>query len=113
MKYVHKASPDQPRHWHQCARDRAPYVEIADHGEHHCTVFYDVTNLPVDLDAVSVALRRIYASYVEFCRLPAADVEPFLDAPYLFHVIVRREHASAVAETLFDYLAAAPRPVTR
>ena len=110
MKHVDKKSPDQPQHWAHCERHRARYVEVADHGKDHCTVFYDVTNLPVDLDAVSDAMRRLYASYVEFCLLSQAEVDPFLDRPYLFQMLVRREHAGCFADTLFDYLQNATGP---
>lgn len=79
-------------------------MEICDHGPAYSVVFYDVTNLPVDLAATSDAIRGMYASYLELVQIPHADVAPFVEQPYLFTVLVNREHASWIADALFDYL---------
>lgn len=60
MRHVDKKSPDQPQHWAECERNRTPYVEVADHGKDHCTVFYDVTNLKVLAFTRKRGNRRVF-----------------------------------------------------
>ena len=67
-------------------------------------LFYDITERDCDLQTVSAAVRQIAEAYAELYGLPAHIRERFADQSYYFNLPVRREHAEAAAQALFDYL---------
>ena len=91
-------------HYDYCARHRYPVIIIANLDAEHRTLFYDITERDCDLQTVSAAVRQIAEAAAEFYGLSAHIRECFADQTYYFHVPIRREHAEAAADALFDYL---------
>ena len=97
-------NPADGEHHGYCARHRYPVITIANLDAEHCTLFYDITKRDCDLAAISAAVRQIAEAYAELYDLSAHIRECFADQIYYFHVPIRREHAEAAADALFDYL---------
>ncbi|MGF6592372.1 hypothetical protein [Pseudomonas sp. 2835] len=106
MNYTHRNSKNQKRHWEQCERQQAPYIEISDINETYKNVFYDITNLAGDLEEISEAVKAIYTSYVAFYLVPQIDIEHLFEQYYFFNLIVKSAHAEIIAEQLHCYLSA-------
>lgn len=104
MNFTYHISKLQRAHWEQCEKRRVPYIEISDDQEHYKRIFYDVTNLPADLEQISEDVKRLYRAYVDFYLIPPGDVERLFDEYYFFTLLVKAEHADTLAEQLFIYL---------
>ena len=50
MKFIYKNSKDQNEHWKRCEKKHAPYIELNQLSSEYTNIFYDVTNLKVDLE---------------------------------------------------------------
>ena len=101
-KFTHNSADSD--HYDYCARHRYPVITIANLDAEHCTLFYDITERDCDLQTVSAAVRQIAEAYAELYGLSAHICECFADQLYYFNLPVRREHAEATANALFDYL---------
>lgn len=104
MSFTYRDSKMQKAHWEQCEERHVPYIEISDGRKHYKKIFYDVTNLPINLEQVSEDVKRLYRAYVDFYLIPADDVEQLFDEYYFFNLLVKVEHADTIAEQLFIYL---------
>jgi hypothetical protein len=103
VKFTYKKN-DDASHWLWCERNKSPFISIEDVDGECSRVFYDVTNLSVSLEIISESVRKIYESYLSFFLISRSDAHAAADEHYVFSLIVKKEHAECVAESLFDYL---------
>ncbi|MBF8720931.1 hypothetical protein [Pseudomonas guariconensis] len=104
MNFTFRTSTTQKAHWEACEKRHVPYIEISDVNERYQNIFYDVTNLPGDLEQISEDVKKLYSAYIEFCLIPRSDVEYLFDQYYFFNLAVKSEHAQGLAQQLFVYL---------
>ncbi len=95
---------DTKEHWLNCEKNRLPYIAIKSFSNEYSIIYYDITNLNVDLEKISESLRRIYLAYIEFLQLNGSVFYNYVDQYYYLNFLVKAEHAEVLAEYLFDYL---------
>ena len=91
-------------HWQECERNKLPYIEVIYFSEKYSTIFYDVTNLNVDLQKISDSLKTLYLDYLEFLQLTDSFFDDYKDQYYYMNFLVKKEHAEDLADYLFDYI---------
>lgn len=91
-------------HWIYCEMNKLPYISVKKYNEKYDNIFYDVTNLPYDLESISANIKNLYFSYLDFFLIPVSEIEHLLDGYYFFNLYVKKEHTDFFARQLFIYL---------
>lgn len=73
-------------------------------GKSKAEIFYDVTEIPVDLQVVSEKVRAFYKAYHSFFLLDEYFGKKYEDQYYFFSFPVISEHSDCIANQLFDFL---------
>ncbi|SQI41464.1 Uncharacterised protein [Leminorella richardii] len=105
-KFIYTDSKNSAIHWQECEKMRAPFIKIGRIDKEYASIFYDVTNYSMDIEAVSNDIKRLYLSYVEFFMCSHPQIEELEHQHYFLNLIVKTEHAECFAEQLYDYLVA-------
>jgi hypothetical protein len=103
VKYSYDTTENNS-HWTWCEKNNTPYIVISQVNEEYSRIFYDATNLSVNLDEISDSMRSIYKSYSELFLIPGSVFAELIDDYYLFSIIVKKEHAEVFADAIFDYI---------
>ncbi len=74
--------------WDYCEKYKIPYISISPFNQKYDEIFYDITNLPYNLEEVSEQIQKIYKSYIEFYKIPYNEVMICFDYPYFFQFYV-------------------------
>lgn len=91
-------------HWDYCEKNKFPYICVKKYNEKYDNIFYDVTNLPYDLESISENIKNLYFSYLDFFLIPVSEVDFLLDDYYFFNLYVKKEHTDFFAKQLCIYL---------
>lgn len=103
-KYINENISSPTEHWEYCQRYKIPYISVKSAGKNKAEIFYDITDLPVDLQEISEKVRTFYKAYHSFFLLNEYFGKKYEDNTYFFTFVVLSEHSNCIANQLFDFL---------
>lgn len=92
------------RHYEYCQQYHLPFIMMKDIGKDKCEIFYDVTNLSVDLELISDEVKSLFVAYKKFFLLDEYFGVNYMDNYYFFSFPVFVKHSECIANQLFDFL---------
>lgn len=103
IKYIHETDA-ATEHWEYCQRYKIPYVSVKNIGKNKAEIFYDITELPVDLQSISEKVKTLFNAYQSFFLLDEYFGRNYQDQYYFFSFPILAEHSQCIANQLFDFL---------
>lgn len=104
-KYVDNGD-DNGHHFMYCQKNRIPFISLTQKHRDYVEIFYDITDFRVNLSDISNQLKDILCAYYQFNLIPYYDYQHYIELPYFFSFIVKKEHKECMATLLFDFLMA-------
>lgn len=103
IKYINDESL-ATEHWEYCQRYHIPFISVKPLGKNKMEIFYDVTELDIDLERISEEVKGLFLAYQKFFLLDDYFAKNYLDQYYFFCFPVLAEHADCIATQLFEFL---------
>lgn len=103
IKFTYENASDSD-HWEYCQKHKIPFILIKSVGKNKSEIFYDITDLNIDLHTISQKIKTIFQAYHSFFFLSENLEEKYENQPYFFTFPVQKEHSECIANQLFDFL---------
>ncbi len=105
IKYIDETtSASAIEHWEYCKQFHLPYISVKYIGKNKKEIFYDVTELNIDLEYISEQVKDLFRVYRKFFLLNEYFGTEYEDNFYFFSFPVRVQHSDCIANGLFDFL---------
>lgn len=104
IKYIDEKNDNPFQHWEYCKENHIPYVSLKNIGKEKTEIFYDVTELEVDLEQISEKVLDLFKTYKTFFLLDEYFGKNYEEDNYFFCFPVLSQHSECIAGQLFEFL---------